>query len=281
MESAAGATTPAVVQMTSRSRPGIGTVLLVFLAVLMTVAVVGYGAATGLLSWDVRFAYLPAAEHLLDGESPYPALDDPILEDQKGYVYPPQLVLALAPLAPLPIDVVAVAVAIGLLALLLLTLRILGVDDVRCYAAALLWVPSVSGVLLGNVSIPLAFALAVAWRYRETVWRPALALGLAVSAKLLVWPVLVWAVATRRWRATVWALAIGLGTTFAAWAAIGFDGLTGYPDLLRRLNEIQAHRSYSFVGMASTLGLGETVGQLACLAVGGALLAGCVLYARR
>ena len=36
------------------------------------------------------------------GESPYPALDDPILEEQKGYVYPPQLLLAFMPLTFLP-----------------------------------------------------------------------------------------------------------------------------------------------------------------------------------
>ena len=65
--------------------------------------------------------------------------------------------------------------------------------------------------------------------------------------------------------------------TLAAWAVIGFDGLTGYPDLLRRLSEIQSERSYSLVGMASTLGLGETVGQALTLVLGGALLVGCVV----
>ena len=37
--------------------------------------------------------YLPAADAVLAGESPYPSVDDPILEEQKGYVYPPQLAL--------------------------------------------------------------------------------------------------------------------------------------------------------------------------------------------
>ena len=64
-----------------------------------------FSAAEGLLAWDVRFAYLPAAEAILDGDSPYPALDDPILEEQKGYVYPPQLLFVLVPLTPLPVDV--------------------------------------------------------------------------------------------------------------------------------------------------------------------------------
>ena len=148
-----------------------------------------------------------------------------------------------------------------LLGLVALTLGILGVRDVRCFAAAFLWMPTTSGVLLGNVSIPLAFALAVAWRYRETVWRPAVAVGLAVSAKLLLWPVFVWMIATRRLRAVALAVVVGTAVTFAAWAAIGFDGLRTYPDLLQRLSEIQAERSYSIVGMAATLGLGSTVGQ--------------------
>ena len=182
------------------------------------------------------------------GDRRIPQLDDPILEDQKGYVYPPQLVLVLVPLTPLPADVAAVGVALGMLALLGLTLWLLGVRDVRCYAAALLWVPSLSGVLLSNLSIPLAFALAVLWRYRDAVWPPAFALGLSVSAKLLFWPMFVWMLVTRRIRAAALAIVIGLAVTTAAWAAIGFDGLAGYPDLLRRLSEIQAERSYSIVG---------------------------------
>ena len=261
--------------------PGLGTVVLVFFAVAITVGVVALSANANLLAWDLRFAYLPAAEAVLDGESPYPALDDPILEDQKGYVYPPQLLLALVPLTPVPVDVAALLVAVGLLALLGLTLRVLGIRDVRCYAAALLWVPAVSGVLLANVSIPLALAVAVAWRYRDSVWQPAWALGLAVSAKFLMWPLLVWTVATRRLRATALALVIGVAVTFGAWAAIGFDGLAGYPDLLRRLSEIQAERSYSLVGVAATAGLGDAVGEALTVLVGGGLLVGCVLFARR
>ena len=262
-------------------RPDLLTVTLVVLAASVMLGAIGLSAFEGLLAWDVRFAYLPAADAVLDGRSPYPELDDPILEDQKGYVYPPQLLLALLPLAPLPAGVAALLVTVGMLALLGLTLHVLGIRDVRCYAAALLWVPTISGVLLGNISIPLAFALAVAWRYRDAVWPPALALGLAVSAKLLLWPMFVWMLATRRLRATVWAVLIGLVATFGAWAVIGFDGLGGYPDLLRRLSELQAERSYSIVGMTATLGLGELVGQVLSLIVGVSLLVGCVTLARR
>ena len=263
------------------SRAGLGTAALVLVAGLVTVLLVALSASEELLAWDLRFAYLPAAEAVLDGDSPYPALDDPILEDQKGYVYPPQLVVALLPLAWLPLELAAALTTLLMLALLGLTLRVLDVRDVRCYAAVLLWVPTVGGYLFSNLSIPLALALAVVWRYRDAVWPPAFSLGLAVSAKLVLWPMLVWTMATRRLAATAWAVVIGVAVTLGAWAAIGFDGLGGYPDLLRRLNEIQAENSYSFVGMTATLGIGETVGQALTFVVGAALLVATVVLARR
>ena len=263
------------------SRPGLATVALLFVAAAWMLGFVAMSVAQGLLGWDVRFAYLPAADAVLDGRSPYPELDDPILLDQKGYVYPPQLLYLVLPLTWLPDAVVGMLVAATLIALVVLTLRVLEVTDLRCYAAAFLWMPTMSGVLLANVSIPLAFAAAVLWKYRDEVWPPAVALGLTVSAKLLFWPLFVWAVVTRRLRMTALAIAVGLGVTLTAWAAIGFDGLTGYPDLLRRLSEIQSENSYSLVGVADTLGLPEWVGRAAMLLTGGALLACCVVFARR
>ena len=265
----------------SGSRAGLVTFVLVFFAVVVMVTAVSLSAAAGLLAWDVRFAYLPAADAVLHGLSPYPELDDPILMDQKGYVYPPQLILVLLPFTWLPVAGVAVLATLVLLVLLGLTLWLLDVRDVRCYAAAFLWVPSISGVLLGNVSIPLAFALAVLWRYRDQVWPPALALGLSVSAKFVLWPMFVWMLATRRLRASAVAVVVGVAMTLGAWAVIGFDGLTGYPDLLRRLSDIQAENSYSLVGMAATAGLPAVVGQGLTLVVGGALLVACVVFARR
>jgi hypothetical protein len=88
-------------------------------------------------------------------------------------------------------------------------------------------------------------------------------------------------VATGRLRASVWAVVVGVLVTLVAWSIIGFDGLTGYPDLLERLSEIQAERSYSIVGMAATAGLPDVVGSALTLLLGGALLVGCVVYARR
>src|SRR5262249_41768622 len=95
----------------SSSRPGVFTVLLVFFACIVVLGIVGLSSAEGLLAWDVRFAYLPAAESVLHGHTPYPALHDPILDEQKGYVYPPQLLFVLLPLTALPTGVAAGIVA--------------------------------------------------------------------------------------------------------------------------------------------------------------------------
>ena len=76
-------------------------------------------------------------------------------------------------------------------------------------------------------------------------------------------------------------VAIGVSLTFGAWAVIGFDGLTGYPDLLRRLSDLQSERSYSLVGMAGQLGLSDAVGSAHVALVGVGLLVGCVGFARR
>jgi hypothetical protein len=211
------------------------------------------------IAWDVRFAYLPAAEAVLDGQSPYPELDDPILEDQKGYVYPPQLLIALLPLTPLPVDAWQGRGHAR---------SARGGDAApprrdRPLLRRSVPVDADHEHLLANVSIPL-----VRCRRRLAVPRRDLApCGRSrahVSAKLLFWPLFVWTVVTGRLRATAWAIAIGVGVTLAAWASIGFDGLTGYPDLLRRLSEIQSENSYSFVGVASTLGLPEWTGRRRC-----------------
>ena len=223
--------------------------------------------------WDSRFAYLQAAESVLEGRSPYPSVDDPVLEEDKGYVYPPQLALAFVPLTALPVDVAAGIAVILSLAAILAALAVVGVRDVRCYAAVLVWAPAWNAIENANVSALLTLAVALAWRYRATLWPLAMALGLVISTKLFLWPLLVWAVATRRLRAASLAVAIGLGVTFASWAVIDFAGLTAYPALVSRISEIQAEQSYSVLGMTAALGVDSVVGEALMLITGAALLA--------
>ena len=80
----------------SPSRPSLRTVALVFFAVLWTSAFIVFSAGCGAVRLGCAIRLLSGRRGVLAGDSPYPALDDPILEDQKGYVYPPQLAVGAA-----------------------------------------------------------------------------------------------------------------------------------------------------------------------------------------
>ena len=259
---------------------------------LSTAAVVGAAAisvvsllaiaGTDELGWDFRYTYLRAAELVLDGGSPYPELDDAVLESGTAYVYPPQLAVVLAPVSALPEDIVVWLAFAGALASLMGALALLGVSDVRCYAAVLVWGSTSSALEMTNITAFLALAVACAWRFRATIWPLATILGLAISTKLFLWPLAVWALATGRHRALVRAMGLGFAVVFAAWAVIGFDDLTRYPELLRRFSEVQGEQnSYSIVAVVVSLGGGSLVGQALTLAVGGALLLASVRFGLR
>lgn len=233
------------------------------------------------LAYDFRRAYLPAAEAVLDGESPYVEVDDPRLAAETAYVYPPVLAYALAPLTALSEDAASIVVVLVGVALLVGALLLLGVRDWRCYTVTLVWAPSLIGLQTGSSSLLLAFAAACAWRFRDRVWPTAAAIGLGVATKLLLWPLLVWTLATRRVVATVAAVTVGATAVLVAWAALSFEDAARYPELLQRLGELEAEDSYSVVAFAAALGLGESAGLVASMVLGASLLAACVVFGRR
>lgn len=224
------------------------------------------------LGYDFRAVYLPAAEAVWHGESPY------VTDSDLPYVYPPQLAILVVPFTALPVDVAAVLAVLALVGALMGALAIVGVRDIRCFAAVLIWAPGWNSLEMANVSALLALMLAVAWRFRATMWPLAAALGLAVSVKLFLWPLLLWAAVSGRLRALAAALGIGLGLTLVSWAVVGFAGLTSFPD---QLSMVDFDASYSIVAIADELGLGRTVGRVLTLVVGGIALAGVFHLARR
>lgn len=258
----------------------IAVALLVTLAVLSLANFVE-GFNTGSLAFDFRGAFLPAADAVLDGESPYPPVEGPELASQTAYVYPPLLAYLVIPFTILPETVASILAVIGVAALLVATLFVLGVRDARCYAAMLLWAPTVNALHMASSSVLLTFAAALAWRYRGSTWPLAASVGFAVATKIILWPLLIWTLATRRLRATAFAVLAGGGVTLAAWAALGFDGLERYPAMLRRLAALEAEDSYSLVGASAALGLGDVAARVIALIVGIALVVACVAFARR
>jgi hypothetical protein len=250
----------------------LSTALLLAVAAMFLVTLV---ASTGSsrLAPDFRWGYLDAAHSVRVGESPYAGDDDGF-----DYLYPPVLAEVLVPLTVLPDDVSSFCAFAVSVAAVLGALAILGVRDVRCYAAVVIWTPGWNAFELANVSALLTLLAAIVWRYRDGAWRSAAALGTALSLKLFFWPLAVWAAATRRLGVAGLALAIGCALALVSWTVIGFTGFAAYPDVLWGQ---PFEDSYSVIGIAAALGFDEGVGRVAMAVVGGSLLAAVVHLGRR
>jgi alpha-1,2-mannosyltransferase len=257
-----------------------GVFAVIALAVLSIVTFVE-GLNPGAVAFDFRGAFLPAAHDVRGGESPYPPVEGPALASQTAYVYPPLLAYALIPFTIVSLTTAIVVAVIGVAALLVATLAVLGVRDLRCYAAMFLWAPTVNELHTASASVLVTFAAAVAWRYRATVLPLGVTVGLGIATKLVLWPLLVWTAATSRLRVTATAALVGGGITLVLWSLLEFDGLERYPAMLRRLAELEAEESYSLLGAFAELGLGDVAARALAFVVGVALLAACVALARR
>ena len=147
---------------------------------------------------DLRPHYT-AAQVVVDGESPYPVVDD--LHEGgrlRAYVYPPLIPLLTVPLTVLPIDEAGLVVMALLVAATVGTLVALGIGDWRCYGVVFLWPPVLSAIQTGNVTLLIGLCAALAWRFRDRPIASSATLGVTLAAKFFLWPLVVWFAATRR-----------------------------------------------------------------------------------
>ena len=268
--------------MTGRLRPvQLTTSVLLFGALpLVALYLVFHNALGDGKVTDYENAFHPAAQAILDGDSPYTSPDDPQLAAGTEYVYPPLTALASIPFTAVSAEVAGVIVMALFVAAVIATLYLLGIGDWRCYGLVLLWPAVISAVQTGNITIPLALGAAVVWRYRSN--RIAgVALGLSLAAKLFLWPLAIWLAASRRFAATAVALAVAGVALVLSWAVIGFAGLTDYPDLLQRVQELEEANAYTVYALALDLGASDGFARLLWLVVGVGVLGASVAMARR
>jgi hypothetical protein len=118
----------------------------------------------------------------------------------------------------------------------------------------------------------LVLGCGAAWRWRDRVWPPALAIASIVAIKVFPWPLGLWLLITRRFKALAVAVAAGIALTLGAWAVIGFHGLAQYPQMLSQLSYLQEGRAVSIVTVALVAGISPTVATMIALALAGAIL---------
>jgi hypothetical protein len=249
-----------------------------FLAALVVVDVVNLLHST--FAWDFR-AFYEGGHRYLDGKSPYVSRSLADLTGQRTFVYPPPAAALFAPVTLLPYHLAAGLFVCVSGVMLVAALYLLGLRDIRCYAAVLIGAPALEGLDLGTVSPILVFLLALVWRYRDRRWIAASALALLVLSKLFLWPVAVWLVATRRSRSALTAAVASVLAVAAASIPLGFDVLSRYASLLRTVSGLEGPMSASLYGLGGAVTGSTTAGAVLSLVLGGFLMAGVALLGRR
>jgi Glycosyltransferase family 87 len=223
---------------------------------------VGYGAAVigaGQFGVDFGGTLWEPARSLIHGGTPYPNHQN--LHGSPS-VYPPPVILAFTPLSLLPFGIAAVTICVLLLAAATATLYVLGLRDWFVYAVVLSSLAVVGASTWGNDAPLMVLFVALAWRDRTRSWVWA---AFAILLKLWMFPLLLWLAFTRRRQAVLAALTI-LAAVTVAWTLIGGDGLAGYADRLRSLQDAQGPNGILLYALLLKLSGSATVATFGAMA---------------
>ena len=209
-----------------------------------------------------------AAVLVIHGHSPYVAPTRAAVAHFDKFVYPPVAAVVFAPFASFPSGVARGLMFFAGLAAVVGALRLLRVEDWRCYSLALVSAPAFNSLGVGALTSFLLLGTAVAWRFRDNAAVAGLATALTAVLKLFLWPIAVWLVATRRWRAAVVCAGVSVVLLLGGWAVIGFAGLHNYPKLVHVLEQVEGPVSYSAVALLGLKGGAETAATVV-LSLGG------------
>jgi alpha-1,2-mannosyltransferase len=199
-----------------------------------------------------------AALAVVHGHSPYVHPNATTLAHFDTFVYPPIAALVFAPFAALPPEAARVLMFAAGLAAVLGALRLLRVDDWRCYGVAIISAPTINSLALGALTSFLLLGAALAWRYRDVPAAAGVATAFTAVLKLFLWPLAVWLLVTRRRRALAICALAALVLLLGGWAVIGFVGMRGYPTLVHLLERLEGPVSYSTVALLGLTGSAET-----------------------
>jgi alpha-1,2-mannosyltransferase len=218
------------------------------------------------VAFDFYRAYYPAAHRLLEGGNPYAVTHQQVLAGT-AFVYPALSAITFAPFALVGRGLSQHLYMLFCLALVPGTLWVARVRDWRIYGAVMLWYPIIIGWQGENISVPLMFLLALAWRHRDRAIVAGLITAAAISLKPFMWPIGLWLLATRRWRAAAWAFAWGALLNVLAWQIVGFNEIHTYLHLASEDTNALWRGGYSMLALAGHLGLGRGIGEALLLAV--------------
>ncbi len=241
------------------------------LGVLPLAVVVGMFATaldTGSLSADFHHEIYPEAKEILAGRNPFPDADADLSGGQ-NLIWPPLVAYLAAPLTWLEPGAANVVIAIFELLCFAAALRVAGVRDWRVYGACAMWAPVIGSIRTSHLTLLLCLLSALVWRYRGSWPRAGGALGLAVSLKFFVWPLVPWLVARGSRRAA--GLSVALAAASLA-LLIPFTSVDGYLRTLLELSRTFDQSAYTPFGLLVQMGVPELAARITSLYLGAAVL---------
>ncbi len=239
-----------------------------------------YAWLVGKDGWRMQdFMAIRSAGHaLLHGVSPYPPPDPKLILAANHLVYPPLVGYLFTPFSVMPYAIAAPVYFFGSIGAIAGALALLGVRDWRCYGMAFLWYPTAACLGTGALGPLLALLIAVAWRYRDRAAVVAPTLAVVIAAKLFLWPLGVWLLATRRWRTALLTAAVAAAALVVPFAPLGLSTLERYP----HLDDVFGSASFSSHALFRAVGAPANVADVLVLLVGVTLVgAALVLGLRR
>lgn len=218
----------------------------------------------------------------LHGHDPYPPAQAAILRLQNQFVYPAPALALFAPFALIPGELTAYVIwALISAASILAAGYLWEIRDWRVYALLMAYPVAYHALVLGTVTPVLMLVVALLWRFRDRVWTAALLTAAAVCIKLYLAPLLVWLAVTGRRAMAVRAALAAAAACAVAWTAIGFAGLTSYPQVLSLLSQLEQRRGFSAVALFMALGAPAGVAHVLALAQAAAMCGAALWVARR
>jgi hypothetical protein len=213
------------------------------------------------------------------GSNPYPPLGAPDLGTSHQLVYPYLTALPFVLFGLLPWPVAAslfLAVSIGAV---VAAVWLAGYRDPLAAPLVLLAAVTVVGLQIGSLNALFLLGLVLAWRWRDRPWAAGVVLGVCVTAKLFLLPVLGWLLLRWRWRAAAVAAAVPVALVGAGFL-VGPIGAGDYLRLLGELSVSEEGKGASVTAYVVAHGLPGPARPLT-VALAAGLLGGAWLLGRR
>ncbi len=221
-----------------------------------------------------------AAEKLIHGINPFPDPTSKSVYSGHSYVYPTWDLMLLVPFVILPFHFgTAVFIVLSYYAYVL-GVRILRGPSVIDLLVVAIATPVIISLQMGTISPFLFLGLAFLWTKRDRVISAAMVLSLVATAKLLLLPLFLYFLLTRRYRTFVFGgifSALILGVSFA----FGPISPGAYVKILVSLSTHEMPSGWSLAGIVSSIGLVHFENELVVLSAVLVLLGVAFMHFRR